>query len=316
MTWEQAEQAAFAWHDAMKAAETSDVEEDENDRELYMDLGGGNAWWSLTGESCLNREGDLMGHCVADYLDDVQDGDTLILSLRDAKNQPHATIELNEEYSSGQKLGNLSIAQVKGKENKPPVEKYWKYIDEVIKKLGSGVELGVIGEGHTDLKGCDILELGKILVRTDPSLDDADCILNVVQYPKDDQGQREWSAYDHEQMPLWEALQDLKQRDMLPEETHNYGYDMRDDSQKVNQYIKWVLIRDKEFEVETKGFIDEAFFSDNPDFRRSDLTREDEVHTYINIKVPDMKYEILSGSPEEFKFDVKHALAVLKRNHY
>lgn len=305
LSWKEAVESAVAWHQTMQAKADEGGEEIEGEKEIYLDLGNGTAWWKLTGESCLTREGDLMGHCVADYLHDVQEGDVTILSLRDAKNQPHATIELSENYGE-YKRGVVDIAQVKGKENKPPVEKYWKYVDEVIKKISAeGTKLGVTGEGHDDLRGCDIMELGSMLIRTDPPIEDVDSILNIVQYPNDGNGTREWSAYDHEEMPLWEALKNLTERDMLPE-----PHPMDGDGEGVEvEYIKWVLLRDGEFEVQTRGWMDDMFFNDNPDFNRSNLDREDEIPTDINIKVPDIKYEILSGSPEEFKFDIKHALA-------
>ena len=304
LSWQEAAQSAVAWHESMRANDTSDAEEDEGHREIYMEFGGGVAWWKLTGETCLTREGDLMGHCAADYVEDVASGDVTMLSLRDKNNNPHVTIELNENYKEDQR-GSIDLAQIKGKGNQPPVEKYWKYVDELIKKISSsGTNLRVRGEGHEDLAGCDILEFGSMLIRTDPPLEEADSILNVVQYPDD----REWSIYDHEAIPLWEALKDLADRDMLPDGTDRFGF--KDDSQKIINYVKWSLLRNKEFDVDIRGHMDEMFFHDNPDFNRGNQDWVDEVPTHINIKVPDIKYEILSGTPEEFNFDIKHALAM------
>ena len=42
----------------------------------------------------LKYEGDIMGHCVGGYCDDVASGKSRIYSLRDAKGQPHTTIEV------------------------------------------------------------------------------------------------------------------------------------------------------------------------------------------------------------------------------
>jgi len=47
-----------------------------------------------TTQRWLSSEGDAMGHCVGGYCDDVENGVTRILSLRDSKGQPHVTIEL------------------------------------------------------------------------------------------------------------------------------------------------------------------------------------------------------------------------------
>jgi hypothetical protein len=45
-------------------------------------------------EKALKYEGDAMGHCVGGYCSDVDAGSTKIYSLRDAKGEPHVTIEV------------------------------------------------------------------------------------------------------------------------------------------------------------------------------------------------------------------------------
>lgn len=44
-------------------------------------------------QGALKYEGDTMGHCVGGYCPDVASGNTRIFSLRDAKGEPHVTIE-------------------------------------------------------------------------------------------------------------------------------------------------------------------------------------------------------------------------------
>jgi len=44
-------------------------------------------------QDALDYEGNTMGHCVGGYCDDVMSGRTRIFSLRDAKGEPHVTIE-------------------------------------------------------------------------------------------------------------------------------------------------------------------------------------------------------------------------------
>jgi hypothetical protein len=46
-------------------------------------------------EDALKYEGDTMGHCVGGYCPDVIEGKTRIYSLRDAKGEPHVTIEVS-----------------------------------------------------------------------------------------------------------------------------------------------------------------------------------------------------------------------------
>ena len=75
-------------------------------------------------KSDLETEGEKMGHCVGSYCQQVFDGDSFIYSLRDSKNNPHATIELDDSNT---------IVQIQGKENREPIEKYHSYIWEFIK---------------------------------------------------------------------------------------------------------------------------------------------------------------------------------------
>ena len=87
--------------------------QDEEGLEVVMNYGD-LTWVRLTQRDCLDREGQVMGHCVASYWDKVKDGRTTIFSLRDPQNNPHATVEV----SGG------ALIQVKGKQNTPPVAKY------------------------------------------------------------------------------------------------------------------------------------------------------------------------------------------------
>ena len=48
----------------------------------------------------LSYEGDTMGHCVGGYCNRVANGDSRIFSLRDAKGEPHVTIETQPGYSN------------------------------------------------------------------------------------------------------------------------------------------------------------------------------------------------------------------------
>jgi hypothetical protein len=52
-------------------------------------------------ETALKYEGDTMGHCVGSYCDDVASGKSRIYSLRDAKGEPHVTIEVEPQNEKG-----------------------------------------------------------------------------------------------------------------------------------------------------------------------------------------------------------------------
>ncbi len=51
-------------------------------------------------QEALNYEGDVMGHCVGDYCDDVVAGKKRIFSLRDPKGESHVTIETRPTKSA------------------------------------------------------------------------------------------------------------------------------------------------------------------------------------------------------------------------
>jgi hypothetical protein len=75
----------------------------------------------------LNYEGKAMGHCVGsnkNYTSKIKNKLSLILSIRDSKNIPHVTIELD--------IKNSQVIQIQGKGNKEPVAKYKKLIKEFV----------------------------------------------------------------------------------------------------------------------------------------------------------------------------------------
>jgi len=160
MSWAQALQGTEKYHEELKRRKEADIEE-EGDKELYLDLGQNGQWWKLTGPSCLDREGNLMGHCVADYIDDVESDEAIILSLRDSKNNPHVTVELRPfEMKDAQ---GIAIEQIKGKENEPPVKKYWPQVEELLKHLKSETTI-TAGDGMGEE---DLLAMGIIIVPFD-----------------------------------------------------------------------------------------------------------------------------------------------------
>jgi hypothetical protein len=59
-------------------------------------------------QDALRYEGDTMGHCVGGYCDDVLSGRSRIFSLRDAKGQPHVTVEVAPDADWKNKLFEAS----------------------------------------------------------------------------------------------------------------------------------------------------------------------------------------------------------------
>lgn len=123
-------------------------------------------------EKQLKYEGDTMGHCVGGYCPDVLEGRSRIFSLRDAKGEPHVTIEVSpqndlelaeqaedmaydrlgshdhpdfervqdEIFNQLLSGGDFSIAQIKGKQNLAPKEEYLPFVQDFVRNspLGTG----------------------------------------------------------------------------------------------------------------------------------------------------------------------------------
>jgi len=105
--WQEAEE----WYE-----ESGPIEQGE----VVQELEDGWTAQKLTTKSQLDREGQVMQHCVGSYYDEVKRGGTTIYSLRDANGRPHVTIEVKRKR----------VEQAKGKQNATPAKKYQKYVDE------------------------------------------------------------------------------------------------------------------------------------------------------------------------------------------
>jgi hypothetical protein len=115
-------------------------------------------------EDALKYEGNTMGHCVGGYCPDVVEGRSRIFSLRDAKGEPHVTIEVKppSDYSRAIQATKLraqglspekaelevrdispEIVQIKGKQNRAPKEDYLPFVQDFVKG-GAWEEVGDI----------------------------------------------------------------------------------------------------------------------------------------------------------------------------
>lgn len=118
-----AAQKAKQWHDSFAHAKAT--QEDPDGIEPYADAGDGMIWVEVKSAASLSREGALMRHCVGSYAKQVQSSACKIFSLRDAKNQPRLTVEINGLNASQGAVGfgeavAAKIAQIRGKANSMP----------------------------------------------------------------------------------------------------------------------------------------------------------------------------------------------------
>jgi hypothetical protein len=97
--------AANAWHAKL-------AEGDRGHVALYRDTGP--EWtmatwpdgWRMIKVSPRDaeNEGNMMGHCVGGYSKEIENGDTMIFSLRDPRGEPHVTMEIKPSQKFGEWL--------------------------------------------------------------------------------------------------------------------------------------------------------------------------------------------------------------------
>jgi len=114
-SFESAYEASKKWHDelAKKVEESKKKSYATNNVVFEMD-----EFYivQMTTKKDLKVEGDKMGHCVGGYSVDDRHK---FYSLRDKKNEPHATMEVTVNDS-----GQHSVVQIKGKQNRVPNVEY------------------------------------------------------------------------------------------------------------------------------------------------------------------------------------------------
>jgi len=88
-------------------------------------------------EESLKYEGETMGHCVGGYCPDVQEGRSRIYSLRDAKGEPHVTVEVRPGIIEPRMNGDVKlpdeIVQIKGKANRAPKDEYLPFVQDFVR---------------------------------------------------------------------------------------------------------------------------------------------------------------------------------------
>jgi PcfJ-like protein len=95
-----------------------DLAPDGEGERTVMALEGGFRIVQLLTPTALDREGVKMGHCIGQggYDKGLLDGSRRFFSVRDAKGEPHATLEVV--------AASNDLVQCQGKENKPPTARY------------------------------------------------------------------------------------------------------------------------------------------------------------------------------------------------
>jgi hypothetical protein len=121
--------AARAWHRSLAKRTAADWPEDWSGISTVYRFDDGMKFVKLSSAASLEREGQMMGHCVAGYASAVVSGVSTIYSLRDIRNRPHVTIELVAGH----------LRQLQGRANSFPAEKWRPYIRAFVRSMGWGV---------------------------------------------------------------------------------------------------------------------------------------------------------------------------------
>lgn len=141
MSYEEANKNAKKWLKKLVKKGNNITEIEDSDYTVKIDFKDGFKLVQLVSKRSFEREGNLMGHCVASYFGK----EVFIYSLRDSKNQPHCTIEVTRDEDS--------INQIKGKGNGSIHPKYIEYVLETLKFFNIEVRSSEMGNlGYSDLE--------------------------------------------------------------------------------------------------------------------------------------------------------------------
>jgi hypothetical protein len=122
MSFEKAFENSEEWHKNLKPKKHNHILKQKEDDKIIYRTKDNNYFFVLLNPDELEIEGDIMKNCVGAYKEKLKKGHSLIISMRDKKNEPHITIEVDIRTSS--------VVQVKGKANTNPSEEYLKLITE------------------------------------------------------------------------------------------------------------------------------------------------------------------------------------------
>lgn len=153
MSYEQADLGTKKWVQSNKK-KGRNLSDGNDDIELELELGGGFRIVKLMTDTAYKREGTLMSHCLGGY---EVDCNTSIYSLRDSKNMPHATIEVEKSDDE--------IRQVKGKGNGKISTKYIDFLLSFCEHIGRPIRPSEMSNlGYTRIHN-DHFEFAKSIAR-------------------------------------------------------------------------------------------------------------------------------------------------------
>jgi hypothetical protein len=184
--------------------------EDPKEIKIIKDLGK-YRWVQILGETGLDREGDEMHHCLGA---DTYDLDYQYYSLRDEKNKPHATLEVN---------GHI-LLQLKGYSNGPIEPNLKKIVLDFIKYLVGHRSLELVdretGQDDLDQNGWNYPDLDLSLTGSEDWDDDDEG--DAASYFESIADHIENNWY-HNRIQLFDELRDYEHHGGYINATDDYG---------------------------------------------------------------------------------------------
>lgn len=136
---------------------------DQGKAETIFRCTEGFSWINLPAEA-LEAESNYMGHCVGQkrwgYYDAVLEKRMEIWSLRDPGGHPHVTIQYTPQ--------GKRIDQIKGKENKGVVERYAKYLIQLLNSDYFRSRVNAVARGELELNNVGTSSSGEYFSYFDP----------------------------------------------------------------------------------------------------------------------------------------------------
>ncbi len=133
-SWEQAVAASDEWHAVAAGEGAGKIYESTNPDLVIFNPPEWEGWsiQKVVSRNDLQTEGNRMNHCVGRYCNDVAVGATEIYSLRDNKNEPHVTLEMNRAEED---TPFDQVIQIMGNSDTEPDEAYKVYIKQWFAEL-------------------------------------------------------------------------------------------------------------------------------------------------------------------------------------
>jgi len=141
LSFDEAFSLSEEWHKTLQFDETAKNKDSESDDRILYRCKDDKHYFVLLDPNDLGLEGEIMRNCVGSYTEKVKSGRSLIVSLRDDKNESHVTIEIDSQTG-------MAI-QTKGKANTEPAPRYLKLI----------TEFAIFASGYSDTMDKELLEL-------------------------------------------------------------------------------------------------------------------------------------------------------------